>query len=238
MSDWENRVAELEKRLDLVFTQRRLLKAALVHASYENGAHRRDQERLRQLGASAIQYFFTTELWVRFPDDSGDEVVRRRNFLLSHAFLADSVRAWGLHGLILVGKGVEEVMRSRCKARIAIVAQALEALVGLILIEHGEVVCGRLVRGFITSTFDWAEAMLPDPGRRLQEETQRALKMAPDYRVIDQTGHPHTPTFVMGAFLGQTKIGEGSGASHGEAKKMAAANALDNRHLWPKSHDS
>ncbi len=238
MSTWDNRVSELEKRLDLVFTQPRLLKAALSHASYENGAYRRDNERLRKLGASALIFYFTAELWVRFPDDSADELSRRRDLLSSNAFLAAGVEEWELHRLILVGNGMEDTLRARSKARSAILAHAVEALTGLVMIERGEVSCREMARGFLTPRIDWTEVLVPDFTRRVQEEAQRIYRQAPDYRVLDRTGAEHDPMFVVGVFLGQTKMGEGRGHSQSDARKKAAANAWDNRQTWPAANDS
>jgi ribonuclease-3 len=58
--------------------------------------------------------------------------------------------------------------------------------------------------------------------------SQESLGITPTYEMISESGPDHSKIFVMGAYLGEKKVGEGEGPSKQRAQSEAAKNALQN----------
>lgn len=63
---------------------------------------------------------------------------------------------------------------------------------------------------------------------RLQEVTQRDMRCGPEYKLVDEKGPAHTPTFTSVAMVQGRRIGRGEGPSKKASESAAAANALVN----------
>ena len=68
-----------------------------------------------------------------------------------------------------------------------------------------------------------------DGKSRFQEEAQERVGITPEYKVLEEWGPDHAKQFRVGVFLGEEKVGEGTGASKQEAQQSAAEEALRNR---------
>ena len=65
-----------------------------------------------------------------------------------------------------------------------------------------------------------------DPKSRFQESAQEIVGITPTYRVLKEHGPDHAKEFMVGVYLGDEKIADGSGGSKQEAQVEAAENAL------------
>jgi ribonuclease-3 len=61
---------------------------------------------------------------------------------------------------------------------------------------------------------------------RLQEEVQKLFGTLPEYRLMEETGPPHSKRFKVGLFLNDRFITEAEGRSKKEAEKKVAKEAL------------
>ena len=64
------------------------------------------------------------------------------------------------------------------------------------------------------------------PKSRLQEITQREMRCAPEYRLEDEQGPAHSPTFTSVVLVEGRRVGRGVGSSKKEAESVAAADAI------------
>jgi ribonuclease-3 len=67
-----------------------------------------------------------------------------------------------------------------------------------------------------------------DPKSKLQEIVQEKRGVTPTYSVVSETGPDHNKVFVVGAYIGEQEVGQGTGPSKQEAELAAAENALKN----------
>ena len=65
-----------------------------------------------------------------------------------------------------------------------------------------------------------------DPKSKLQEIVQEKRGVTPTYSVVSETGPDHDKVFVVGAYIVDQEVGQGTGPSKQEAELAAAENAL------------
>jgi ribonuclease-3 len=139
--------------------------------------------------------------------------------------LADIARELELGKYIRLGKG-EEVTGGRDKN--SLLADALEALIGVIYLQFGFAICTDIVRKLISSTLDSAVARGAglDGKTALQELVAALNKGVPEY-VVSEEGPDHDKNFTAVAMVAGMAISEGAGKSKREAEQIAARLAYE-----------
>jgi ribonuclease-3 len=215
----------LEAALGYPFRDPSLLRAALVHSSFQaENREATDNERFEFLGDAVLGLAVTGFLFERFPDMREGEMAKVRAVLVSRSELAAVGRGIGLGDHLLLGRG-EEATGGRDKD--SILSDAVEALVAAVYLDAGfdqarEVVV-RLWEDRIV-----ARATRPgaaDYKTRLQE-VLAAAGLRPEY-VVEGFGPDHARRFVARLMVEGEIRGEGSGRSKREAEQAAARAALN-----------
>lgn len=205
------------------------LAQALTHSSwaYENGGA--DNERLEFLGDAVLGQAITAELYRRFPELSEGELAKRRASIVSTTALADIARSISLGDFLRLGRG-EELTGGRDKP--SLLADALEALFGVVFLEQGSNAATQLVERLLKDFLDDADrrSESSDPKTTLQEWSARVGHGVPRYNISDQ-GPDHAKIFTADVFLngfpgGSTPAGHGEGSSKKAAELAAARAAL------------
>jgi ribonuclease III len=206
------------------------LAQALTHSSfaYENGGA--DNERLEFLGDAVLGQAITAALYRRFPDLPEGELAKRRASIVSTTALADIARSISLGDFLRLGKG-EELTGGRDKP--SLLADALEALFGVVFLEKGSSVATELVERLLKDFLDDADrrSESSDPKTTLQEWGARTGMGIPRYNISDQ-GPDHAKVFTADVYLngfpgGSEPAGHGTGSSKKAAELAAARAALD-----------
>jgi ribonuclease-3 len=201
-----------------------LLSLALTHRSYafEQGGLPTN-ERLEFLGDSVLGLAVTDALYRRYPDEPEGQLAKSRSGIVSAAALAEVARDLDLGACLLLGNG-EELTGGRDKA--SILADALEAVIGAVYLEHGFVVAVAVVLRLVGARLD--EATVPGSGTDwktcLQERVAELRWANPEYRVTG-TGPDHAREYHAQLLLEGDVRGEGRGASKKQAEQMAAEQA-------------
>jgi ribonuclease-3 len=201
-----------------------LLTLALTHRSYayENGGLPTN-ERLEFLGDSVLSIVVTERLYREHPTLPEGQLAKLRASVVNmHALagVAATLGEGGLGAYLYLGRG-EELTGGRTKA--SILADATEALIGAVYLEHGlEPARGlvhRLFENLLTSApllgagLDWKTS--------LQELTAAAELGVPEYR-ITETGPDHLKVFTATAVVAGRDLGSGEGRTKKEAEQKAA----------------
>lgn len=199
---------------------------ALTHRSfaYEIGSEETN-ERLEFLGDSVLGLIVTEELYKRYPDLDESRLSPLRSGVVNMRALADIARTLDLGSVIRLGKG-EEVTDGRNKN--SLLADALEAIIGAIYLQHGfaktnEVVL-RLIENTLTSAV--AKGAGLDGKTALQELLATQAKGAPEY-VVTETGPDHDKSFTAFAMIAGIALAQGEGKSKREAEQIAARVAYE-----------
>lgn len=221
--------SKLEEKLNLKFKNRDLLIQAFCHRSYLNenpDFYLPHNERLEFLGDAVLELIVTEELYQKYPEKSEGELTNWRSALVNAKMLSKIANEFGFNDFLLLSKGEE---REKGKARIYILANVFEALVGAIYLDQGYDACQKFVKkNLIKELPEILEKRLyKDPKTLFQEEAQERLKITPTYKVLDEWGPEHAKHFLVGVFLKDEMIAKGEGSSKQEAEEQAAKNALE-----------
>jgi ribonuclease-3 len=114
-------------------------------------------------------------------------------------------------------------------AKLHIVANAFEALVGAIYLDQGYDTAKELVERSILIKLDniLAEESWRDPKSYLQEISQRVDSQTPQYKVLTEEGPDHDKVFEVGVYVAGKIRGKGSGTSKNMAQQRAAKKAIE-----------
>ena len=220
--------SKFEEKIGIKFKDKNLLKQAFTHRSYlnENPSLALEQnERLEFLGDAILEMAITEYLYKKYPKKTEGEMTALRAALVNSIMLSEVASGLNIGDLMLLSKGEA---KSLGKARQYILANAFEALIGAVYLEHGyEKICEFLKNNLFGKIEEVIEKKLWIDAKSLfQEKAQELESVTPLYKVLTESGPDHEKVFVMGVFLGSDLVAEGKGASKQEAEQDAARNAL------------
>jgi ribonuclease-3 len=215
------RLAELEARLGVEFTDREVLLRSLAHRSWcaENGEPE-SNERLEFLGDSVLGLVVTHYVFDHFPSLPEGQLSEVRAGVVNAQVLAEVAFELDLGAHLLLGKG-EDAAGGRSKQ--SILADAFEAVVAAVYIDRGFGIARDVVLGCLQDRI--AEAAAGPGGRdyktRLQEITAARTLGRPRYVVRDE-GPDHAKHFFAAVYVTDRLYGEGEGRSKKQAEQAAA----------------
>jgi ribonuclease III len=228
MKDLMAHLSEVETRIGYVFQNKKLLKQAFTHRSYFN-EHREEveehNERLEFLGDSILGLMISDYLYQHLPLQAEGELSRFRAHLVEAGSCAKFLQKMGISEFVQLGKG-ERMNEGR--GRETILADLFEALIGAIYLDGGM----EAVQKFFWGHFqEEIQKILAHPARNwkaeLQDFSQKKYQRPPIYKVLREEGPDHSKMFVVGAYLDEQEIGQGSGSSKKEAEQAAAQDAIE-----------
>jgi len=211
-----------ETQLHYAFKDTALLALALTHRS----ASRLNNERLEYLGDSFLNHAIARRLFELRRDDTEGDLSRARAALVKESTLAAIGQRIGVDAHLALGPGE---LRTGGAQRSAVLADAVEALIGAVLLDGGaaaaEAVVDLMFAAELTSLPD--AATLKDPKTRLQEWLQGRGLPLPSYAVTAVHGRDHEQTFVVECEVRDKNVQTiGRGQSRRRAEQDAAAAML------------
>ncbi|MBI2451272.1 MAG: ribonuclease III [Parcubacteria group bacterium] len=221
-------LSELEKKIGVEFKNKDLLLQALVHRSYlnENPNFKvKHNERLEFLGDAVLELVVSDYLYEQYPQEPEGQMTAWRAALVNANMLFDIAAKLGLGNYLLLSRGEAKDIN---KARMYLIANAFEALIGAIYLDQGIeaaqifieknvlVELGRVIK----------EKLYRDSKSLFQEEAQDKAGITPIYEVLREWGPDHAKHFVIGVFLGDELVAQGEGMSKQSAQQEAAKEAL------------
>lgn len=214
--------ARLQRALGYEFTDPQLLTLALTHRS----ARGINNERLEFLGDSIVNHIIAEALYHQFPASREGDMSRMRASLVKGDTLAEVARELHLGDYLQLGPGER---KSGGHRRSSILADALEAVVGAILLDSDVEKCrGSVLRWFGPRLQALTSGIADkDAKTRLQEYLQGRGNALPLYELLDVLGEDHKQQFRVACRLQQPALAvEGSGSSRRKAEQAAASAAL------------
>lgn len=218
----------LEKKIKIEFKNQNLLRQSLIHSSYLN-EHPEEKlphnERLEFLGDAILEFIITEYLYKNYSEPEG-VLTSLRAGLVNTVLLSKIAKEITLDRYLLLSRG--EASSSSQKAKLSILANALEALIGAIYLDQGMKKTKEFVKRTIISKLPYVlkYKLYQNPKSKLQELTQRDFKITPFYRVLKEEGPEHNKKFIVGVFLNEKMIAQGKGGSKQEAEIDAAKKAI------------
>lgn len=219
----------LEARLSYVFRDQSILIQSLTHRSYlnEHSDYAYDHnERLEFLGDAVLELIVTEHLYKNYANPEG-ELTNWRAALVNAKTLAGIATQLEFEEYLLMSKG--EAKDKNSKARMYILANAIEAIIGAIYLDGGVKAAEGFIHKHILShlPFILKNQLYIDPKSKFQETAQELMGVTPSYKVLKESGPDHNKQFTVGVFLDKELIAIGSGTSKQEAQIAAAQAGLE-----------
>jgi len=210
-------------RLGYRFQNAQLLDEALTHRSFGSTNY----ERLEFLGDSVLSCAISRALYERFPLLTEGQLSRLRATLVRQEALHRIAMQLDMGTVLRLGEGE---LRSGGHRRPSILADALEAVFGAILLDAGFDTAAGVIGALYQSELDALDPtrMLKDPKTELQERLQGQRIALPIYTMQSVAGQAHAQHFMVECEIpsfGLTTRGEGP--SRRAAEQDAAAKALE-----------
>lgn len=221
--------SKLEKKLKVKFKNKDLLTQAFIHRSYLNENpkfHLYHNERLEFLGDAVLELVVTEHLFQKYPKKSEGELTNWRAALVNAKILSQMAQDLDFNSFLLLSRGEAKELG---KARQYILANTFESFIGSLYLDQGYEVCQQFIKKYLikelpkileTRSFEDAKSLF-------QEEAQEEAGVTPTYKVLEESGPDHARHFVIGVFLKDALIAQGSGFSKQEAQEKAAKKALE-----------
>ena len=193
--------------------------------SNETGA-KINNERLEFLGDSILGAVCATLLYQTYSEKSEGDLAKIKAVVVSEDILSVIALDLKIDEMLLLGKGEE---RSGGRAKKAILADAMEAVIGALYLDCGYKAAFDFVSRCIlpeislTATDDYHR----DYKSLLQEYCQRQYRCYPEYVMVKRSGPEHDRTFWMEVRINENVYGAGTGRNKKSAEQEAAKAAWE-----------
>ena len=231
MNNNENRTGILQnfaQNLGLQFNNPELLQIALTHPSFGHEKKQKHNQRLEFLGDAVLDVVISDYLFHMDDLDEGQLTKIRANFVQEKS-LAYYAKKIGIGEVLLLGRGAE---KDKDRLRPAVLADALEALIGAIYKDRGLMAVKDFVIRQMGSELDKAlqnHEVKENYKTLLQEDIQKTQMLNVLYKVIGRRGPQHQPIFTVAVYIDGKESGTGEGKSRREAEQAAAKMAYKAR---------
>ncbi len=221
----ENELNELQESIGYHFKDTGLLLQALTHSSYANEQKinkRGDYERLEFLGDAVLELVSSHYLYKNYPDKKEGEMTKMRASMVCEPALAYCASSIHLEKYLILGKG-EEATGGRYRE--SIISDVMEAIIGAIYLDSGITAAKAHIEKFILDNPE-EKQIFYDSKSVLQEIVQRDCIGELRYEICGEKGPEHDKIFESAVYVGDKKLGEGSGRTKKAAEQKAAYQAI------------
>jgi ribonuclease III len=220
----------VQQQINYLFQDERLLKVALTHKSYltwkgKDKTAKEHNERLEFLGDAVLELIISDYLYTHYTKNEGYMTAIRAS-LVNYKIIGQIGYELKIDENILMSAGEKAELGT---ARLTIVADTVEAILGAIYVDGGYGKAEQFVHDFIlVKLADILKSKsYREPKTELQEHTQRLYKVTPRYEIIATEGKDHQKVFFVALYVADKKICEASGLSKQEAETNCAIAALN-----------
>jgi ribonuclease-3 len=226
-SERKKELAVFAKTAGIRFRSLELLNLSFIHRSVTNESGLRyNNERLEFLGDAILGAVAATLLYQGLGDKSEGELAKIKSVVVSEDILSGISRELQIDKLLILGRG-EELSGGRTKK--AILADALEALIGALYLDSGYKAAynfvSRRISPEITRVLDNRHHL--DYKSLLQELSQHLYRKYPAYRLLKRSGPEHERFFWIEVTVGDKTFGPGMGKNKKTAEQEAARMAYN-----------
>jgi ribonuclease-3 len=223
-----NHLKLFSKHLHIPLGDGQVVNEALTHKSY---THERkmnpsyNNEKLEFLGDSVLGLVISQHVFETYPGVTEGGLSKVKSVIVSAQVLSEKAVVLNLGDYILLGKGEE---KSGGRTRPALLADALEAVIGAVYLVGGLPAAQKLVLGLLREDVDnvFSGRIEKDYKTLLQEHFQKTQKQAPRYEIVREWGPDHNRNFEAACMLNGKTLSSGVGKNKKEAEQLAAQEAI------------
>ena len=225
------KLRQLERQIKIKFRKKALLNQALIHRSflYEKSKTKDGliaYEELEFLGDAVLGLVVSEYFYKRFPHSGEGKLSRLRANIVNRNVLYPKALELNLGEFLLISQSEE---KSGGRKRAGLLADVLEAIVGVVYLDGGWPKAKRFVLAHFKEELEKAEhpEYFRDFKSFLQEFIQRNYKTVPHYKVVSTEGPDHRKVFSVSVEFNGNICGRGKGLSKKEAEQKAAKIAFE-----------
>jgi len=214
-------IAEIEKRILYVFTNKNFIKCALTHSSYVNELKINKWEnyqRLEFLGDAVLELVSSEFLYEGNSVMSEGKMSKVRASMVCEPALAFCAKKIKLGELILLGKGEES---GGGRERNSILSDVFEAIIGAIYLDGGLEEARKFIHKFVLDDVE-ENQLFVDSKSILQERIQADCDKILRYELVSETGPEHDKTFEVAVYINDERMATAIGHNKKDAEQQAA----------------
>lgn len=217
----KNRIKHVEAVLGYEFRDKNILTQALTHSSFKRHKHKKikDNENLEFLGDSILSAIITDIIFKEYPHQKEGGLTKLRSSICNNKNLANTMSKLKLTKVIKMGNGQ--------KINESILSDLFESLIGSIYLDGGFHSSFFVIKKIYDNYWQKIAQESTDFKSQLQEYTQSAFKLKPEYQVVDANGPAHNKEFSMAVLINGKVEGIGKGSTKKQAEQGAAKEALE-----------
>jgi len=216
----KDKLANLQKKINIKFKNLNNLKKSLTHKSYDS---LNNYEKLEFLGDRILGFVISKKIIELFPDEKEGVLDKKLASLVNKNKCLEVAKTIDLEKIILVGN-----KDPKAKVENKIIADSIEALIGAIYYDKGFEISEKFILSMWKNFINLSKETLIDSKTKLQEYSLKKFKSLPIYKLVSRSGLKHKPIFTISVRLKDSKFYDGKGDSKKKAEQNAAKNLLDN----------
>ena len=221
--DSDKFIKNCETTIGYTFQDASLLITALTHTS---GADEplNSNERMEFLGDSVLGHVICDYLFHRYPTMLEGDMTKIKSAVVSRTTCQSLAKQVGLNDFIILGKGLTQASRLPS----SILANLMESVIAAIYLDGGLEAARKFILRVYREELDKMNENRDGDNFKsvLQNTVQKRLGIAPDYKVLEETGPQHRRSFRVAVRIAESLYPAAWGATKKEAEQRAAENAL------------
>tara|TARA_B110001454_G_C12712606_1_gene431323 strand:- start:953 stop:1624 length:672 start_codon:yes stop_codon:yes gene_type:complete len=215
----------LESKINYSFKDNSLLIKALTHKSCKN---KTSYETLEFLGDRVLALIISEELLKIYPEDKEGVLDKKLSRLVDKNACLKIAQSIDLGSYIKLGN---TEINSEGNKKTSILANCCESLIGAIYQDGGYSSAKIFVLNYWLDLFENLDAQPIDSKSALQEWSLKKYKELPIYKIKEQSGPDHEPTFTVELTFKTYHSVQSEAGSVKEAEKIAATLFLERNNL-------
>ena len=216
-----NHLNKLEKKISIKFKNIKLLARCLTHKSHNPIDN---YEKLEFLGDRILGLTISNKLLEMYPKDKVGSLDKKLASLVNKEKCLYIGKFLGLEEFILVGSS----KKNKIKIENKIVSDCCESLIGAIYLDQNLNIAEKFILRIWKPHLENTSITVIDSKTRLQEYSLKKFKCLPIYKLIENSGPRHKPTFKVAVKLKNSKFISADGTSKKDAQQKAAKLLLEN----------
>ena len=213
-------LTKLEKKINLRFKNKDLIKKSLTHKSYNSI---NNNEKLEFLGDRVLGLVISEKLLEIFPNEKEGTLDKKFASLVNKNKCFQIAKVINLENFILTSNNNKKNIKIADK----IISDSLEALIGALFIDQGLNAVKKFILSLWKDHIDASSITFVDAKTQLQEYSLKKYKILPIYNLIKNSGPRHKPFFEVSVELRNSKSFIGNGKSKKDAEQNAAQLCLN-----------
>ena len=217
----------LENNIGYTFSNKELLKNALIHTSYAYEHKINSNEKLEFLGDSILEFISSEYLYSKYTNLKEGEMTKVRATVVCEKSLHKVAERHNFSDYIMVGKSEKQTGGNK---KPAIMADSVEAVIAAIYLDGGIEPVKKFIIENLKDEIEIAtkHVGIKDYKTVLQEKLQENGDIKIEYKIIKESGPDHDKSFEAEVEVDGKVLATGIGKSKKEAHMQAAKKALEN----------